>query len=107
MASGILGTPTELNAAEETVVYTVPENTFAVLTISVVNRATGTSNVRVAVSATATPTVAEYIEFDTELTAKGVLERTGIVAQAGKNVVVESSSTEVNVMVYGIETQTV
>ena len=107
MASGILGTPTELNAAEATVVYTVPEDTFTVMSVSVVNRATGTSNIRIAVSATGTPTVAEYIEFDTELSAKGVLERTGIVAQAGKNIVVESSSTEVNAMVYGIETPTV
>ena len=59
-----------------------------------------------ALAASGTPTNAEYIEFDTELLGNGSLERGGIVMDATKNIVVYSNSTDVNVIVYGIETAT-
>ncbi len=43
---------------------------------------------------------------DVSLAAKGVLERTGIVVDAGKLVVVRSSAVSVNAVAYGIETPT-
>jgi hypothetical protein len=106
MATGRLGTA-DLSAATNTTVYTCPADTFAVVTLSVCNRGSTVANVQVAVSSLATPTNAEYIEFDTALSAKGVLERTGIVLDAGKLLVVRSSATSVNAVVYGIETATV
>jgi hypothetical protein len=106
MATGILGTPADLSPTTNTTIYTVPADTFAIVTISVCNRATSTRDVRVALAASGTPGNSEYIEFDTELVANGTLERGGVVLDAGKNVVIYANSTDVTAMVYGIETAT-
>jgi len=107
MATGILGTPTALSSGANTSIYTVPADTFAIVTISVCNRNASTRDIRVGLSTTASPTTAEWIEYDTELVGNGTLERSGVVLDAGKQVVVYSNSTDVTAMVYGIETATV
>lgn len=105
MATGRLGA-SDLSAASNTTVYTVPAGTFSVVTLSICNRTNQAIAVRVAVSTSGTPTNAEWIEYDAEIYGKGVLERTGIVMDANKQLVVYSSSASTTAVAWGIETPT-
>lgn len=105
MATGLLG-QSALSSATYTTVYTVPASTFTVLAVSVCNRGTTTAAIRMALASGTTPTNAEFIEYDAQLGANGVLERTGIMMNAGKNLVVYSNSSNVSVSAFGIETAT-
>lgn len=106
MATGRLGAEA-LAATTNTTVYEVPADTFAVVTVNITNRSTGSRNIRLALAALDTPTNAEYLEYDTEIVGAGVLERTGIVMDAGKKIVAYANSTDISVVIYGIETATV
>ena len=103
MASGILGQFAP-SAATNTTVYTVPTAKTATFNISIVNRGTAVATIRIGVSATGTPGNTEWIEYGAQILANGgILERTGLVAQAAKNVVVYSDVASTSVTVYGYE----
>jgi hypothetical protein len=102
MATGILG-QAALAATTNTVVYTVPAATTAVATISVVNAGAYPAVVNVAVASSGTPTASEYIEYQTVIDVNGVLERSGIVANATEAFVVFSTTAGVSVTIYGYE----
>jgi hypothetical protein len=90
-------------------VYTVPATTFSVVSVNIVNRSSSAAAlIRLAVSSSATPGLDEWIEFDSSLVANGVLERTGIVIDATKLIVVQTptATPALSVVVYGIETST-
>ena len=102
MASGILGQSAPA-ATTNTTVYTVPASTLAVVNISVVNRGGSAATVKLALSSSGTPSDDEWIEFNTSIASTSVLERTGVVRQATKNVVVHASSADTSISVYGLE----
>jgi hypothetical protein len=103
MATGRLGA-NSLAAGVNTTAYTVPASTYAVVTVSFCNRSNTAASLRLAVASADTPTDAEWVEYDTEIMAKGVLEITGLVLDAGKKIVAYSSADATSVVVMGIET---
>jgi hypothetical protein len=105
MATGRLGV-SAIPATTNTTVYTVPTGYYTVLNVSITNRNATAVRVRVAMAATGTPGLQEWLEYDTTIIGNGVFERTGLVVNAGLNIVVYSDTANVGCTVYGIETST-
>jgi hypothetical protein len=103
MATGRLAA-SNLASGTVTTVYTCPIDTYTVASVSVCNRGNQPTVFNLAISDTDTPADGEYLEFETELLPKNILERTGLVLGAGQKIVVRSSQTNVSVVAFGIET---
>jgi len=102
MASGVLG-QADLTATTNTTIYTVPASKVATITVNCCNRSNVDTTIRLALSATGTPADSEWIEYDATIPANGVLERTGIVVDATKNLVAYANLSGISVSVYGFE----
>jgi hypothetical protein len=109
MATGRLGTQ-DVAATTYTALYTVPSDTFSVVTVNLLNRNATATTCRIAVTTTTPPSApnnADFIEYDVSISGNGVLERTGIVMDAGKIISVYAGDTGISAVCYGIETSTV
>jgi hypothetical protein len=102
MASGILG-QAALAAITNTTVYTVPTAKTATFNVVVTNRDASAASIQIALTASGTPTTSEYIEYNTVVPGFGVFEKTGVVAQAAKNLVAYATTANLTVNVYGYE----
>jgi len=105
MATGRLGAA-DLSATTNTTLYTCPASTFAIANVSICNRNATAVTVRLALASSATPGGSEWLEYGVTIPANSVLERTGLVVDASKILVVWASTTSVNALAYGIETST-
>jgi hypothetical protein len=105
MATGRLGA-FDLVASTATTLYITPSGTFTIATVSICNRSSSTVTVRLAIALADTPLDSEWLEYETAIPSKGVLERTGLVLSAGTKLVVRSSAVSVNAVAFGIETST-
>lgn len=104
--TGILSSQS-LAAATYTSCYAPTPDTFGVVTLNITNKNSTSIRVRVAVATDPNiPAAGEYLEYQTEVLPNGVLERTGLVIQAGRTVYCYSTDTNTDVVVYGIETST-
>lgn len=101
MSSGRLG-KADLAAATDTDLYTVPAGTVATANVSFCNRTGAPIRVRLAVRNGAL-TNADYLEFDAEVPANGVLERTAIACEAGEIITARASAVGVSAVVRGWE----
>ena len=103
MAAGRLGA-TALTSVTDTTLCTITAGTVAGLSVNICNMNSSTAAlVRLALAAANPPTAAEYIEYDAIVPPNGVLERTGLVLDAGKLVVARASIASVTAVVYGYE----
>lgn len=102
MASGTLG-QTALAAATNTSVYTVPAGSVGTFSVNFCNRAIQSAWVRLAISTSTSPANGEWLLYDVLVNQYGTLERTGLVASAGKQIICYASNSNISVNVYGYE----
>jgi len=90
-----------------TTVYTCPAGFFSVITVSLLNYTDSATTFKLSVveTANASPIVSDFLEYDTVLSSKNIIERSGIVLGAGQKIVVSSPTSGCIINVYGIETQ--
>jgi hypothetical protein len=102
MANGILGqvNPT---ANTNTTLYTVTSGLTGSFTVNFCNQSGSAALISMAVASSTTPGVTEWLLYNQTLPAYSSVEKAGIVANAGKNVVVFVSTANVSVAAYGYE----
>lgn len=93
----------DLAATTDTLAYTVPGAVEAFLAVNLCNRSIEVRSVRIALTVSATPTNADWIEYGVELAPGETLLREGITLQAAGRVYVWASGADVSAVLYGNE----
>lgn len=103
MSNGVLGKSMS-NAGNYVNPYTVPSGiSFATININVCNTDANDTKVRIAISTSAAPSTADFIEKDVVVPASGVLERTCILVSPGEKVFVYAENSSCSIRVHGLE----
>jgi len=109
MANGRLAAININNFATDTLVYTVPEDIYTMMNITVCNRSGFDRTIRIAVTDLATPQITDWIEYNVNLVAGGAYEASGVVAGPGQTVWVhvvtsaQGATPDCNVVITGFE----
>ena len=108
MANGILG-KSVTTAGQFTQLYQAPSNVqYTVVNLYAVNMADTEATVSFAISLSAQPAQADYVEYTVKIPAKGgTLERTALVISANERVLVTSDNSSVAASVRGLESYSV
>lgn len=99
--TGVLGSANLLNGPSQAI-YVNDKDAATVATVNICNRNPQRSaQVSIAVSNSQTPSNTEWIEYETEIPANGVLERTGIWVNSAQFIVVRSDMPNVSAVAWG------
>jgi len=99
--SGLLG-KADLAANTDTSLYTVPDDTVATVNLNLCNRSAAAVSVRIAVRAGAL-TDTDYLEYDSVIPPRGLLERTGLAMSAGETLTVRANGNGISARAHGFE----
>jgi hypothetical protein len=100
----IFNNSADLAATTNTTLRTITTGKEATFSVNLCNRTASAINVRLAhAAASGTPANAEWLVYDFSLPANSSLERSALLATAGKNIVAYASTTGISVNVYGFE----
>jgi hypothetical protein len=106
MANGVLGAWDLLPGVPQAI-YVCNNDQATVLTLNFVNRSNVPADVRVSIgTGGSVQNAAEFLEFDTQVEPKGVLERTGLIVGPGMYLVVTSDAPDSNANCWGVEVGT-
>lgn len=105
MPGKILGTQTQISSAStNTTIGTVPTGFWWAFSVYFCNTSTNNVKIKLALSAAAAPTAAEWIISEYEMEPNETFDITGLVLQAGKLVVVQADTANaISVTALGFE----
>lgn len=104
MSNGILGRYSS-SITGQNIVYTVPVDKYAKVSINVISNfsTTFTNTIKVYIAPSSSPTTQHLIQLEPLSVQSNGFERTGIILQAGERVIVVQEATETHAVVTGIE----
>jgi hypothetical protein len=103
MASGKLASSNITALNNDNQLYQVPASHITSFSVNFCNRGAVDVKVRLAICATSTPALGEWLEWDSVIPANETLQRLGLLASAGQYVFVRSDTANVSATMWGIE----